>query len=1829
MPKNFITQRYQIIRPVGAGGAGEVFLVEDRWESGRKVALKRLRQEALSDRTREGLVREFTALKQLRHPNLCPVFDFGYTDQGDAYFTSEFCEGTHLIQGTEDLGFNNRLELAIEICRALSYIHARGYVHGDLKPENIVVSSDGKGESPSLKILDFGLARTFDEASRQKLGGTLAYLAPETLQGQSMNLRSDLYALGVVFYQLFTRQLPFEETDPQLLVNMQLSVSPTRPSERDNTLPSALDNVVLKLLRKNPDDRFESAEGVIRSINQLLGTQFEIDTRATAFDYIRSGRFVGRRTELGQVVQSLNKARSEHAGSLVLVQGLSGVGKTRLLEEAKIQAQLDGFRTFTVAAYEKIRQPFQCFLGVLRPLILGLQQSSADPAHLLERYANALAQVLPELIEVTGPVASPISASASERELLMESLVLFMKEALEAQPTLLVIQDIHWADGLSLELLLRLARDLYSAGIVLAVNFREDEVEGSELETVLPALSGLPGTQVISLQPLIRSEVEELVSSALGHGHTPVRLSERILQQTGGNPFFIQELLWSWMEEGITAPRVMEWEERSDRLESLPIPQSMQEAFRRRLDHLPAGQRDVLETVTLFDRPVSAKTLSVVLGKPVPGIENDLEALVENAILRREDSSEGSSYSLHHAIMKPAIESGAKPEFSQALHRAIGEYLEAEASSSPSDFSEILAYHFAAAREIKKARRYAIRAGDKLRKLFSYREAAQVYRIAEGYVDPDDIRAFEIKEKIAFCLFQEGELEASEQMYQSLVERGESKLPPGRIAKFHLRLGMITEYRGNYPQAIEINRRGLSLIEHLPEPKTKADLLARIGFEYQRMSEFRIAREYVTQALNLVEDTENYFGLADIHNSLFVIHFYLGEFQKALEAGHHAIAVFTRFGWAKGVAGVTANLGAVYDDYLYDYAKAFDYQRRALRLREKIFDRRGIKQSYLNLASLYCRMGAYSTALDYLERAQKLNELIPEKHIEIQIQHNRGENCIRLGDFVGAQKALDSALRMAEESQFQQLKISTLNRFAEWHERLGELGTAREMAIQAKNSAHHTDSKLEELVASLSLARIEIAQKDWKALEPWLQNAYEIAERLHHLDLQAMAKLYEAKAEYLRENVERCRTLLSDIREIVHHSQDPFLRIQYFLLRGQAAGAKRDAYMQTGAEDLHQALRLTDAIQDGDLIAEAHYRLGQWYQAQADWPDTRKHFLLGAAVLRGVAERLPQDLQKKYLEKAERNTILKAADSLQEEQHEAIMNAPSAGPSSLHTQNYAITLFQISKLVNSMLNLNELLERVMDLVLEAIRVQRGLILLVNEDSGDLEVKAARNISKETIEDATAISKSVLEDVVEGGKPLISVNAKDDQRLRERQSIVDFGIGMVLCIPLTVKQKIIGAVYIDNPIATLPFTEDDVNFLMSFTNLFSIAIENARLYDKLHQENIYLRQEVRGKYKYENIIGRSPQMMELFRRLDNVVNSSANVLIFGESGTGKELIARAIHYNGSRKEKRFIAIDCGAIPENLIESELFGYRRGAFTGALTDRKGLFEEADGGTVFLDEVTNTSRTLQAKLLRAIQEREIRRVGDSVDRKVDVRIIAATNRDLRAMVRAGEFREDLYFRLNVLNLTIPPLRERQEDIPVLVNHVLKQLLAQNPGTVRSISREPLRLLKAYSFPGNVRELENLVESAFYMSAHEEIQIKDFPPDLARKAASPTSESRDPEPSAPPTAAEKTSSGTPEHELPPHELLKRAKELYRIMKHEGVPFWKAVKEPFMKRELPKGVVREVIKLGLVDSHGRYRDLLRDFHLDSSEYTVFMNFLRKYDCQVDYKPYRQKALTVS
>ena len=427
-------------------------------------------------------------------------------------------------------------------------------------------------------------------------------------------------------------------------------------------------------------------------------------------------------------------------------------------------------------------------------------------------------------------------------------------------------------------------------------------------------------------------------------------------------------------------------------------------------------------------------------------------------------------------------------------------------------------------------------------------------------------------------------------------------------------------------------------------------------------------------------------------------------------------------------------------------------------------------------------------------------------------------------------------------------------------------------------------------------------------------------------------------------------------------------------------------------------------------------------------------------------------------------------------------------------------LLKISRIVHAIRDLNDLQGQLLDLIFEVVPAGRGAILLADREGHEFNSTFAR-MRQAGQAQLVKVSRTVARQVLEQGIAMLGSDVPSSNELREVESLAASQVRSLLCVPLTVFQRVIGCIYLDSDSVNNRLNEEHLQLVTAIAGISAVALENARRLHWLEQENERLTVEVSQE---RSLVGEGARMKEVYQFLKRVAPADSTVLIEGESGTGKELAARALHRNSPRAGKPFVAINCSAIPETLLESDLFGHERGAFTGAASLKRGRLEVADGGVVFLDEIGELAPALQVKLLRVLQEREFERVGGIHPIKVDVRVIAATNCNLEQAVREGKFRQDLYYRLAVLKITMPTLRDRKDDIPMLVRHFVQKHAKRCKVKPRPVSREALACLVNYDWPGNVRELENAIERALVLGASDMILPEDLPETLLERTPPP-----------------------------------------------------------------------------------------------------------------------------
>jgi transcriptional regulator with GAF, ATPase, and Fis domain len=532
-------------------------------------------------------------------------------------------------------------------------------------------------------------------------------------------------------------------------------------------------------------------------------------------------------------------------------------------------------------------------------------------------------------------------------------------------------------------------------------------------------------------------------------------------------------------------------------------------------------------------------------------------------------------------------------------------------------------------------------------------------------------------------------------------------------------------------------------------------------------------------------------------------------------------------------------------------------------------------------------------------------------------------------------------------------------------------------------------------------------------------------------------------------------------------------------------------------------------------------------------------------VLESIATKLPRDLRDAFWHDPRRRDVRRrAGQSATTNPGRPLTSTGLDGTfHGVGIEARTARLLELIKRLASEHDVDRLLERITDSAVELAGAERGFVLLVGDD-GRLEARTVRDRRATEEDPHVAFSQSIAEAVLIDGEPIITVDARDDHRLSEYMSVHKLMLKSVACMPIRARSGVIGVLYLEHRMRRGRFDEADVDHLFAFADQAAIAIENARMIaeietkrEALEEANQELarakaeiervlvartaeledakrevesaRAELKGTYERHGIVGASEAMRRVFAVVDRVRDASISVVIHGESGTGKELVARAIHYGGPRHKGQFVAVNCAAIPEALLESELFGHVKGAFTGADRDRRGVVSQANEGTLFLDEVGDMPPKMQVDLLRVLQDKKVRPVGGDTDEEVDVRVIAASNKSLKDLVKQGKFREDLFYRLNVVELRLPPLRDRPTDIPLLCEHFLAKFAKRDGVPAKRISRDALKRLAEHGLPGNVRQLEHVLLNAWVLVEGDVIDADDLALDEGVTATDQIAESR------------------------------------------------------------------------------------------------------------------------
>lgn len=1680
--------RYQLLKRLGGGAQGMAVLVADTLRQDAHAVLK-LGRSGME--WRDGTLAEFEALRMLTTPYTAPVLTLGFASPNDLaqvarlskspeelhidqharpFLVRAWVDGPSILEWAANQlkrhghdALPQLYQILARLTEALNTLHRAGLIHGDLKADHVLIVEE-EGETPRPVLIDFGMTSQGTEGTH---GGTMGYLAPERMRGQPATVASDRFALGVLM--------------AQTLVGWRMAV---RCAGQKADLPEPLLQAGL-------------AERVLQSIRRLLDAE---PRRRPALSAVRAallppsksvGGWQGAQpTQLPflgadrqrDINALLSRAKKKHGNlpPVVLIVGERGSGRSRTLRQVGWGLQHAGRPTLEVLSGAR---PW-ARLRNLGPQLASLSGESyqdpkpkhvnGDRAHWLRDLAGALVKVLPQT-----PVA-----------LTWDDLGEDPREGLDAVEAMILA--LEQAKG-------RL------------------RLWGTTTPGALPALRPLfasAGFKVVTLKALTRGDLNAL----LGAEHLGRQLSEGQLDR-----------LYR-LTQGVPAPLARRLLDDPDAPQTDTTEYSELEALIVALAGLVPGGATTSELLNACSEA----------GYDPHLIRSDVEQCIARGRVTLASPRSGAAD--QRVYIAPFIPLG---ELTGRIQKRLGEALRPLLISHPHltplaaalrrDEATLLKSWRLLSDDLKAEQARALVLTTLEAALQTTTDAELLNDFVETALEAGRTRAaLQVIDRLLMRLKPTTRrLHANSRGPHSATQPNEPLTNPAALRAWnaHIRVAALRlNFALNKADDAKLADLPLSDMDpidltHVDNVRSQLDLrrshhsqaraTAVAGLERLRNHNTPRARTLRGQLWVTAAAAEAMQGGDAQHNDL------KGHFGS-LESIDGSPMTQARY---QAMRAVAAYMRGDLDEATESYRAALDIvEKEGLDAERPLY--------LLNLGTAYERLGRLSMARRYYEQGSRCCLPTTRSTTRALLLANRANIDIKLGRAQEARELLAAAGRIAQETGLTYVTQFVEQLSADANASEGMLLEAEKVYARCANTFRRVGDKRHAcelaLKAGLAAARsnlVDIARQHLAAADADIEE---------FADLKPRASILRAEIVMARDGFERLAGVDRYLRALemaldAHDDLTVLTEARWLLQRleqspdGPDPLALGELASITGRAWRRIALTLTQGLRQ-DMAK--HLKLDR-ILAPAN-PQERAVAQALTAVAPTTSPRQELHSQRSQSASLTPPTVVTRVTpqlgygptSARPALHRsASPQRPPQEPASDELAERFYRMLSLNRRIIGETDLERLIPAALDIAIALSGAERGFLLLREHDEAPFEVAFSRDVDGRPIsQDALHISETIARQVVQEGRAIITEDAQQDQRFGQALSVHHLQLTSILCVPIRDREKIMGCLYMDHRDAPGAFEGQTPRMMSAYADQVAIALVSARHVAELRQERDELARarhqidqlladkeellmdlETRCKrleadlarersatglrFDYDHIVARAPAMRRVLSQVDRVIDTLLPVVIQGESGTGKEVIARTIHFNGPRNAHPFVPVNCGALHESLLESELFGHRRGAFTGATSDRKGLFEAANGGTLFLDEVGEMSLAMQVKVLRALQERRVRPVGAIEEIAVDVRIIAATNRDLNAMVRAGDFREDLYYRLATLVVRLPPLRDRRADIPLLVRHIMEEATQQTDRSAPQVSGKAVSMLMQHHWPGNIRQLENVIRAAMVLS--------------------------------------------------------------------------------------------------------------------------------------------------
>ena len=1628
------------------------------------------------------------------------------------------------------LGLLDSLKVAVSLTSTLKEVHRQGILHKMINPLNIFVDP----VSRTVKLTGFGLATRLprenaDTLGPQLSGKTLSYISPEQTgrMNRVLDYRSDFYSLGATLYELFSGRAPFQSREAMEIIHAHIARQPVPLDKITPQVPGVLSRLVMKLMAKRAEARYQSHSGLTTDLLACVG---QLENQGSLSDFplgrqdvpkelqIAPGLY-GREDEIAALEAALERV-SQGATEMVMVSGSAGVGKTALAAEIhRSVAQKNGF--FISGKFDQLRHniPYSALIQALRELI---REVSAESKFGMERWKSRIraalgpsgqlmTRVIPELEQMIGPQPPLAEMGALEARnrftaVLLEFISVFCEKT---HPLVIFLDDLQWVDADTLKLVERIAQHPERKALLFLGAYRDNKVDAGHqlmISSEVIKNTGQP-VQTIPLKPLNREHISQLlVHTCHCRPEDANPLAELLLRKTGGNPFFVSQFLTVLSEKELIRYSLEEkrWIWELAAIEFLAVTDNVVDLLIDRLHRFSSETRRLLSLAACIGNTFDLESLELISGEGSGEIdENLLPALETGLILGFSQapqldnppagaSAEGGSYKfLHDRVQQAAYALIAQKE-KPAVHLQIGQILLKQyAPEKGEDLLFDIVHHFNLARRVKdkwkersKLAELNLKAGRQARAASAFEQALEYFTIG---LELSGATAWKRQYPLALSLHEEatemswlcGRFELMEKLAGAVKDN--AREDPDLANVYQCLIKAYTT-QGELKKALKtgeeiLEKFGCKLSRLSPDQwqqtlvQIKPSLAGKSAEEVMRF-------EPLTQPLSKV-----------LVHILYELHLPYSEAGVTLDDGlwqpiaSKRISLLLNHFHPKQSPESYALLGMIYCVYMQDFEFGYGLNRLGIQLMEA-----------LDLKEINCRVsgGFNGGTRSYREPLSATLEPLLEAH----------KMGIETGDFFYAGR---SAVVRCQIAFMCGKELNWLK---------GELSTLK-LALK----------KIDYIIGSpqveMLMKAVMILMEEPSSLSSGIMDQYHRVTGAGYVYREQSCFNYQKLVlQYLFEEYEAARETVFEMINLMKTYKDAlidplancYLSLALLALCDQGPEGEKEEIL-TQVND-NQALleklarsappnyrhkhHLVEAERMRVLEGQSDALLSHYDQAIALARESEfihEEALANELAARYLLNQGQSDAARSYLRSAlEKYEVWGAKRKVAhlKSRYPGLIVDDRAEATSPSANLDLTTILKVSEAISSTLELEPLLEILLRILMENAGAQTAALILETEGQSLI---AARGSAEQVecflplslpVEKAESLSLSIISWVKQTREHLVLDNASREERFIEDDYIRKERPKSILCAPIIHKSSLSGIIYLENNLVEGAFTSRRFEVIKHLTSQIAISLENARLHENLkkaldelkesetslRQENILLRARTKDRFRFGDIIGKSEPMQRVYELILQAAATDVNVILYGESGTGKELVSRAIHDASDRKEQVFFPVNLGAISENLIESEFFGHKKGAFTGADSDQRGFLHLTDKGTLFLDELADIGLNLQVKLLRVLEGNGFTPVGTTEVIKPDIRFIAASNQDLSDRVKTGQIREDFYYRIHVLPIRLPPLRERKEDIPLLVEHFLKSTASLQKG--KPITPRFLEALQAYDWPGNVRELQN-----------------------------------------------------------------------------------------------------------------------------------------------------------